>query len=83
MSEKKCGECGILTSGQPSPLDTLNRIRSGNAGSAAAGLAGAGYYCPSCNKGFCGKCAREAARKYQKGGYTCPKCGALIGDNPW
>lgn len=42
-----------------------------------------GFFCPTCQKGFCKFCAMEAAKKAGKGGYTCPDCLSLIGEHPW
>ncbi len=73
----KCGHCGTNVKGKPS----LGGVRS--AIDFASQMAGTGYFCPACNKGFCSKCSMEAAKKAGKGGYTCPNCHSLIGDNPW
>lgn len=73
----KCSNCENIVNSSPpltgayKPEGLLNKI------------GGKGYFCPSCDKGFCSKCCMAAAKKTSQGGYTCPECHSLIGDNPW
>lgn len=73
----KCSKCQSSVKGQS--------IQTGAVKPEAVShrLADSGYFCNSCQKGFCSKCSFAAAKEVGNGGYTCPDCHSLIGDYPW
>ena len=78
-SPTSCTKCGQEVSAQPSMAG--GRMASDYADQLKNTMYG--YFCPSCNKGFCKDCCISAARQAGKGGFTCPECLELIGDYPW